>query len=59
MSAQRKAEKAEVYAAPVETAAPTVEEKRRKRKAVESQPEGAEPEGAEVRKKKKKKKVTE
>ena len=53
---KRRAERAEVFVAPVETAAPTVEEKRRnkKRSAMELEVDHEEPEGAEKAKKKKK-----
>ena len=53
---KRRAERAEVFVAPVETAAPTVEEKRRhkKRSAIELELDHEEPEGAEKAKKKKK-----
>ncbi|KAF8164851.1 hypothetical protein B0H34DRAFT_686911 [Crassisporium funariophilum] len=53
---KRRAERAEAFVAPVETAAPTVEEKRRHRKrtALELEMDGEEPEGVEKSKKKKK-----
>jgi ribosomal RNA assembly protein len=53
---KRRAERAEVFVAPVETAAPTVEEKRRhkKRSAMELEVDHEEPEGVEKAKKKKK-----
>ncbi|PPQ81092.1 LOW QUALITY PROTEIN: hypothetical protein CVT25_014555 [Psilocybe cyanescens] len=55
---KRRAERAEAFVAPAETAAPTVEEKRRhkKRAAMEMEMDDEEPEGIEKSKKKKKKK---
>jgi ribosomal RNA assembly protein len=60
-TAKRRVERAEAFIAPVETAAPTVEEKRkRKRRGLESEMNGDEPtsEGT-ARKKKKKKRAKE
>ncbi|KAF9480240.1 hypothetical protein BDN70DRAFT_877866 [Pholiota conissans] len=55
---KRRAERAEAFVAPVETAEPTVEEKRRhkKRAAMEIEMDGEEQEGAEKKKKRKSKK---
>jgi len=55
---KRRAERAEVFVAPVETAAPTVEEKRRhkKRSAMELEMDHEEHEGVEKAKEKKKSK---
>ncbi|KAF8171846.1 hypothetical protein BJ912DRAFT_860403 [Pholiota molesta] len=55
---KRRVERAEAFVAPVETAEPTVEEKRRhkKRAAMEMEVDGEEQEGAEKKKKKKSKK---
>ncbi|KAF8075859.1 hypothetical protein FPV67DRAFT_1776505 [Lyophyllum atratum] len=59
-TAKRREERAEVFVAPVETAAPTVEEKRhRKRKALEQEMDREEPADTETAKKKKKKKRSE
>ncbi|KAF5372024.1 hypothetical protein D9615_008090 [Tricholomella constricta] len=59
-TAKRQEERAEAFVAPTETAAPTVEEKRRKkRKAVEHDMDSEEPVGIEKVKKKKKKKSSE
>ncbi|GLB33261.1 putative KRR1 protein [Lyophyllum shimeji] len=57
-TAKRREERAEAFVAPAEAAAPTVEEKRhRKRKALEQEErDGEEPAGVETEKKKKKKK---
>ena len=53
---RRRAERAEAFVAPVESVAPTVEEKRRhkKRSAMETEMDDEEPEGDEKAKKKKK-----
>ncbi|KAF9004741.1 ribosomal RNA assembly protein mis3 [Cyathus striatus] len=51
---KRQAERAEAFVVPVENAEPTVEEKRRKRKALEKEMDGEELEGIEKVKKKKK-----
>jgi ribosomal RNA assembly protein len=58
---KRRAERAEAFVAPVETAAPTVEEKRRhkKRSAMELEMDDEEPESIEKAKKKKKAKKVE
>lgn len=52
---KRRAERAEAFVAPVETAAPTVEEKRRHRKRTAGDIEGEEPREETEKKRKKKK----